>query len=167
MKFNREFLKKHGSIIMLIGVLVCFILLSFIKVDKDEVKPQNTSAIKNTATSTPLKIDNRIISDKQLENKEYEGIARNYFNAKNRAVDDGYSIVAEFIEDKEFEKQVKEDIKNKEKIKFDVVVCKEVISIDGETHKIKALVIKGKEQKEIILTIKVYEGELIKISGEE
>lgn len=140
--------KKIFLIAVIIICVTIFFVLTIINYQKEDQPtsksptPDKTKIIKTEPTET----------NKLQSGKEYEEIIRNFYQAKNFAIETGDdSFLKEFLEEgSEYTNKVLSDVKNKNKASYKVLIFKEVKSVEGNVTTISIEI----DSKNVIFKIK-------------
>jgi hypothetical protein len=156
----RIFLKKHGS---LIG-LICFLILMIVLVVTDD-KGEKIKGKDNEPKKSVKEVNN----DNPMERKNYEDIIRNFYEAKNHAIETNEKVFLDHFLEKggRYTKKVMDDVERKNKAKYEAIIFKEIKSVKKNIHTVVMEVVNGSEKKDVIFKIKSQKGSYYLIIGEE
>jgi hypothetical protein len=146
--------KKFFLLGVIIICVAIFLVLTIINYQKEE-----NPTSKSPKTTKLLETEGPEVTEtnKLQTVKEYEEIIRNFYQAKNFAIEKGEdSFLNDFLEKgNEYTNKVLSDVKNKNKVSYKVIIFKEVkninenvitilVEIDGKNVLFKIKDVKGK-----------------------
>jgi hypothetical protein len=148
---------KKSNIIMLFIVLIVFGVISVVSYinQEDETKKIEPKETEKTNDVIKTKAPGKE-NDKPLSGKQYETILKNFYEAKNFAIDESdTTFLNDFLEkDNNYTSEILNEVKGKKKMIYKVIIFKEVINIKKNVHTVKFEILNGDEKKEKIYMIK-------------